>query len=223
MHYFLSLCFFVLTLFAAVTRAETLYIDDTLLVPLRAGESLEYKIVHKGVKSGTPVKILSRNNSTGYVYVETPEGIKGYMPARFLTDTPIARVRLETVQKQLETASKKYKDVQQSYDQLKTEFDVIAQNHKKTTDENSTLSEELNRIRTISSNAVTLDSRNKELYEENEKLRSEVELLTAENQHLKNNSDTDYMIIGGGLVVLGIFIALITPMLRPTKKHDNWV
>lgn len=223
MRYFLSICFALFALASGTLSAETMFIDDTLVVPLRAGESLEYRIVHKGVKSGTAVTVLSKNKSTGYAYVETPDGIKGYMPERFLTDTPIARARLADMQKQLDSALKKYQDTLSTYNQLKSDFDELSQNHQKISKDSATLNEELNRIRTISSNAVNLDARNKELHEQNEKLRSDVELLTTENQHLKDNSDTNFMMIGGGLVTLGIFLALIVPMLRPTKKHDSWV
>lgn len=204
-------------------HAETQYIDDTLYAPLRAGEGLEFRIVHKGVKSGTKVEVLETIKSSGYSKVKTPDGIIGYMPTRFLTAEPIARHRLAGMASELEKAQAKLADTSEKFSELQANFEKVSKSQEELLVENQTISSELESIKSISSNALYLDERNKQLHQTNEKLRSEVELLTTENQLLKDKSKTNFMMIGAALVVLGAFLALIIPMLKPTKKNDTWV
>ena len=60
------------------------------------------------------------------------------------------------------------------------------------------------------------------LREENQKLRNDLEVLTAENERLEASKESDFMLLGAGLVFGGVLLALIIPMLKPTRKTDNW-
>ncbi|MEX1236901.1 MAG: hypothetical protein WD994_01390, partial [Pseudomonadales bacterium] len=51
----------LLLLVPALSAAATVYIRDTLYVPLRGGQSSEYRILHRGVKSGTPLELIEEN------------------------------------------------------------------------------------------------------------------------------------------------------------------
>ena len=98
----------------------------------------------------------------------------------------------------------------------------LDQNFKKTSTELASNSKELTNIKSISANALNLDRRNRELRESNEQLRSQLELLQTENMRLKDKSESNTMLMGGGLVTLGIIIALVIPLIRPSKKSDSW-
>ena len=64
--------------------------------------------------------------------------------------------------------------------------------------------------------------RNGELLGENQKLRNDLEVLTAENERLEAGKESDFMLVGAGLVLGGVLLALVIPMLKPTRKTDNW-
>lgn len=215
------LIFLLLTL-PCISYAESMYIDDTLLVPLRSGEGLQFRIVHKGIKSGTKVELISHNPDSGYSHVRTPEGVSGYLPTRYLVKNEIARDRLVKVTAQLKQAQAKTKELQTELNELKSTHATLSANHQQLTQRNESTSKELKKVKDISSNALSLDQRNRELRETNQELRNEVELLTTDNQRLKDKSDTSYMMIGAALVLLGVFLALIIPWLKPTKRNDSW-
>ena len=103
----------ILSLLLALTSisafSESMYIDDTLLVPLRSGESLSYRIVHKGISSGTKVEVLEQSKESGYSKIITPGGIEGYLPSRYLTAEPIAKIKLEQANKALTSLNKSMK------------------------------------------------------------------------------------------------------------------
>lgn len=199
-----------------------MYIDDTLLVPLRSGESLQFRIVHKGVKSGTKVELLNHNPQSGYSHVRTSDGIEGYLPTRYLVKDEIAKDKLVKVSAQLKKTQATAAELQAKLKELQANYNSLSGNHESLTQLNDSTSTELDKIKKISANALTLDKRNRELRETNQQLNNDVELLTIDNQRLKDNSQTSNMMIGAALVILGVILALLIPWLKPTKKNESW-
>lgn len=199
-----------------------MYIDDTLLVPLRSGESTSYRIVHKGIPSGTKLEILEQNKESGYSKVRTPGGIEGYLPTRYLTEEPIARIKLERTNQTLNALNKEHEQLQNTFNQLKTEHQNLTKLYKETEQSLDKNVQELSHIRSVSGNALNLDKRNQELRENNEQLRNELELVQTDNTRLKEKADSNMMLAGGGLVLLGVILALLIPMIKPSKKNDSW-
>ncbi|WP_371747963.1 TIGR04211 family SH3 domain-containing protein [Hahella aquimaris] len=189
-----------------------------MYAPLRSGQGLEFRIVHKGVKSGTPVEHLQTNAESGYSLIRTPEGIEGWLPTRFLINEPVARDKLNRMTQQYTALQQKFNDLQNEYNQIKGENSNLGGAREQLEKSNKELQLELSNIKRISENAIALDTRNRELRESNEKLKNEVELLSAENLRLKDSDERDKMLLGGGLVLLGVIIALIVPMFKREKK-----
>ncbi len=215
----LAMCAFVIASTSAV--AETMYVDDTLLVPLRSGEGTGFRIVHKGLRSGTQLEILEKLSS-GYAHVKTPGGIEGYLPSRYLTAQPIAKVKLAQANQELATLKNSYSKAQTQLAELKSKHNSLSKEHSQTSAKLNANSKELSNIKSISANALNLDKRNRELRESNEQLRNELELIQTENLRLKDKSDSNMMLIGGGLVTLGVILTLLIPIIRPSKKTDSW-
>ena len=206
---------------AGIAQAEPRYIDDTLYAPLRSGEGLGFRIVHKGIKSGTRVELLSSSSESGYSKVRTPEGIEGWLPSRFLVRNPIAKDKLEALTKKYDTLKEQFDKLTKERTEIETSSDSISKNNRLLTESNNKLQEELTSIKHISANAINLDSRNRELRQLNEQLKNELEIMTAENIRLNENNERDKMLLGGGLVFLGVLIAIIIPMFKRDKR-DSW-
>mgnify|MGYP000488699079 FL=1 len=202
--------------------ATTMYVDDTLLVPLRSGAGTSFRIVHKGIKSGTKLEILERNKVTGYSQVRTPSGLEGFLPSRYLSAEPVAKMKLKSALQQTQAFKTENAKLKTKLAKLQKEFSGLSANYSSTSKELKNNNKELSNIKSISSNALNLDRRNRELRESNEQLRNELELLQVENIRLKDKSESNMMLIGGGLVTLGIIIALLLPMIKPSKKSESW-
>jgi len=208
--------------YASASFSETKYIDDTLLVPLRSGEGTSFRIIHKGLKSGLKLEILDQNKTTGYSKIRTPSGIEGFLPSRYLSNMPIARNRLIDANKTLNKTRAENTKLKTKLADISSQFKKLNTEHTLTSKTLNQNNKELSNIKSISSNALNLDKRNRELRESNEQLRSDLELLETENRRLKDKSDSSMLLIGGGLVTLGIILALIIPIIRPSKKSDSW-
>lgn len=211
----------LLILTASSAFAKTVYVDDTLYAPIRSGEGTQFRILHSGVRSGTPLELIERSDS-GYSRVRTPEGIEGWIVSRYLTEAPIARERLENANRQLVQAQETVTSLRSELEAVTTERDDLRESENNLEARAGRLSEELREIKEVAADSLNLNSRNKELVNENQKLRNELEVLVAEKERLEANTDSDFMLLGAGLVLLGIILALIVPALKPTRKTDNW-
>lgn len=208
---------------APALAAKTMYIDDTLYAPLRSGQGLQFRIINKGLKSGTKLEDLQDNPDSGYSLVQTQDGQQGWLPTRYLTDQPIAADRLKQVSHELDQSRSDLQQAKSELQKTQQERDGLQQDKKNLESKVADLSQQLDHLKTISSDAVNLDKRNRELQESNQQLQNKVEVLAAENDRLKGKRETDYMLVGGGLVGLGILVAVIIPWMRPTRKNDSWV
>jgi SH3 domain protein len=214
-------CCLLLAVTASSALAETVYVDDTLYAPIRSGEGTQYRILHSGVRSGTPLEMIERSES-GYSRVRTPDGIEGWMITRYLTETPIARERLESTNRQLTQSRETVSSLRSELATVTEERDTLLNSEGNLEARAGRLSQELQEIKTVAADALNLNQRNEELRNENQKIRNELEVLAAEKERLEANTDSDFMLIGAGLVLLGIILALIVPALKPTRKTDNW-
>lgn len=202
-------------------QAETVYIDDTLFAPVRSGEGTQYRILHNGLRSGTPVELLERSES-GYSRIRTQAGIEGWIVSRFLSDQPIARDRLAAATKQLEQTKSQLSELRTQLQTVQNERDELASSERALENRSGKLASELENVKSISANALTLNRRNQELQEANQKLRNDVEVLTAEKERLEAKTESDFMLLGAGLIILGMILAVVIPLLKPSRKHDNW-
>lgn len=218
----IALSFITTILLASTVVAETMYIDDTLLVPLRSGEGTGFRIVHKGLPSGTALEIIERSAESGYSFVRTPAGIEGYLPTRYLSQEPIARDKLARAEKNLTTLRTQNKELSDKLNTLQGNYEALEGQHSDASKSLTANTDELARIKAISADALNLDRSNRELRNSNEALRNQLELLEVENSRLKDKSESSMMLIGGALVLLGVILALIIPLLKPGKKNDSW-
>nr|WP_242674558.1 TIGR04211 family SH3 domain-containing protein [Marinobacter halodurans] len=211
----------LLTALCLPAFAQTKYVDDELLIMLRSGEGNQFRILDS-LKSGTRLEVLQEGENSGYTKVRTQDGQEGWVLSRYLSNQPIARDRLAATQKKLEQTESALKEARDQLQSLRQQRDELASSEQSLQSRAGKLSSELDRIKEVSSNALTLDRRNRELQESNQQLKKEVEVLTAENERLEAKKESDFMLLGAGLVGLGVLIAIVLPWLKPTRKTDNW-
>lgn len=78
---------------------EPRYVSDILYVPLRSGSSSKNRIVHKGLKSGTPITLLEEVE--GWAKVKTRRNLEGWIQSRYLLKSPTAGIKLAQAQQKL--------------------------------------------------------------------------------------------------------------------------
>ncbi len=202
---------------------ERRYITDKILVPVRSGAGGEYRIVNKGLSSGTPITQYSLSEDGIWAEVETRGGTRGWLRAQYIQSEVPTKVWLEE-------AGVRYRELEADRDKLLSMLDDTQSDAYAADGELEELRKtlaatdaELLEIKRVSGAAIELDSRNQSLARELEGKRSEAELLKLENVRLQERIDNNLIIDGALAVLLGVIIAALAPRLMPKKRrNDGW-
>jgi SH3 domain protein len=205
----------------ATAQARTVWVDDKIYLPVRSGAGSQFRIIENAVPSGTAMELLEADQD-GYSKVRTAKGTVGWVSSQYLSATPIAATQLKKARQDLETAQAEVRQMQNLLSNVTGERDNLQNSESSLADRSSELMAELTRIKDIAANSINLERRNGELLQENQKIRNELEVLTAENERMEAGKESDFMLLGAGLVLGGVLLALLIPMLKPTRKNDNW-
>jgi SH3 domain protein len=177
--------------------ADEAYIRDTLYVPLRGGESSEHRIIHRGIKSGTPLERLETNEQTGYTRVRTGKGLEGWLLTQYLVDEPIASTQLDIVKSELQSLDTKHQQTLLSLKEVKEARKILA-------DQNELLAEDLATITTLSANVVVIDEQNKRLSEERDVLLQKIKNLNEITNALSDDRAQQWFLRGAGVILIGL-------------------
>jgi SH3 domain protein len=195
------------------------WISDEFAVPVRSGPSNNHRIVHRGVPTGTALEVIERDDEAGFVHIRTESGVEGWVEEQYLSETPIAKIRLEEanarigeLESRLRATSNDLKDVKSDRDRSSDANDGLSRDV-------ASLQNELAELKRVSANAIEINKQKQELTALNERLRSEVDKLVAENQRLDENQQQRWMLIGAGLALAGL-LAGVAIKARP--RRSGW-
>lgn len=211
-------------LFSISTHAqdEQQYVTDILHVPLRSGEGNEYRIINKGIRSGTPLTILEAGSSEEWVKVRTPQGVEGWIRSQYLQENETASRVAAKMESQLKRAKEENARLQQEVSNLKKQTQTLQQTSDSAQSAEREMAEELQNIKTLSAGAIDLEKRYTELLERQQLLQTQNDVLIAENENIKGDTSVKFMLYGAGLIIIGILTALIVPALTVKKRHSEW-
>ncbi|MCZ6618535.1 MAG: TIGR04211 family SH3 domain-containing protein [Gammaproteobacteria bacterium] len=199
--------------------AETMYITDSLSVPLRSGPSNAHRILHRGLASGSAMEVIERNEDAGFARIRTQRGTEGWIPIQYLISEPIARDRLEQANirmAQLDTAADELRGQLTSTER---DREQIQQNNARLTGLVAALETELEDIKRISKGAIAEHASNLRLMDLNARVREELEDLVAERNALQENLQQRWMFIGGGLVLVGLLLGTV---IKARPRRSGW-
>lgn len=221
----LSVYTFVLMLFFSYSSlaAEIRYVSDKQFVPLRSGAGTNYRIVHRGIPSGTRLTVNNSLADGSWSEVTMENGNTGWIQPQFLMQDLPARLKLAAITAEAAETGAKSLDLASELKGLKTERDALINQVTASDFELDNVSRELHELKKISGKSVQLDMDNRRLVEEAENLRSDVEMLEAERLRLDEKLKSEDFMNGAMAVLLGVIIALVAPRLIPKRrKSSSW-
>lgn len=214
--FLLSFSFFMTGEVQAVTK----YVGDHLIITLRSGQGNQHKII-RTLTTGTKLEILEEVPEAGYARVRLEDGTEGWVRSQYLSDGPVAKDLLESLEKRYERLKEKAGASAEELKALKAEFNKLSNERNKLEKDYKEVQTRMSRINEVAAKPILLDKENRELKEKNVTLSNEMQLIAQENQILKDRSDRDWFIAGGGVMVVGILLGLLLPKLRSGKK-SSW-
>ncbi|MCP4467446.1 MAG: TIGR04211 family SH3 domain-containing protein [Halieaceae bacterium] len=202
---------------------ETRYVSDKQYVPLRSGAGNEYRIIHRGLISGTRLSVSRTSGDGEWTEVTSDAGLTGWIRSQYLMSEIPAQQRLSVATRKIEKSGEESADLSTQLKTLDTERESLIVSLDASENSLEQVRQELHQLKQISGKAVQLDTSNRRLVEEAENLRSEVEMLQAEKQRLTDKLDSEDFMNGTLAVLLGVIIALVAPRLAPKRrKTSSW-
>jgi len=205
---------------SSIQAAETAWISDNLTVPLRSGPSTGHRILHRGLPSGTELTILARDPDSEFVQIRTSRGTEGWLPSQYLVSEPIARDRLVSANRRIEALNKTVSELRAQVSNLSQGKNQADSSNSSLQQQVAALEQELAEIKRVSAGAVALSEENLELNELNGRLRAEVNDLVTSISQLEDNAQQRWLMIGGGLVLIGLIIGFAVKS-RPRRSAWN--
>ena len=212
----------LLLLLSATSAAQQVrYVSDKQYVPLRSGAGNGYRIIHRGLPSGTRMTVSSTSPDGEWSQITTAKGTRGWIRSQYLMSDMPAALKVEAATRKADAATAKSAKLQEELKQLKAERNSLNKEVSSKSSDFDKVSKELAELKKISGKAVQLDSENRRLVEDTENLRSEAEMLQAENQRLQDKLSSEDFLNGALAVLLGVIIALVAPRLMPKKRRNS--
>ena len=202
-----------------VAYAETAYITEKLEVPVRSGESREYRII-RYLQAGAQVEMLQTYES-GYTKIRDERGREGFVLGRYLVDRAPSFViagRLEAeVAKQRETIKRLEQDIgaltaqnKSSNESVKIAKDQLAQKEV-----------ELKEFLATAGDSITLRNRLVAFETERQVLLADNETLRAEKLAARDDSFKSWFALGAITLAVGWFVGLLMPRVRRSRIDTN--
>lgn len=195
---------------------ESRYVTDKLFVTLRDDMREDAKTVGSPINSGTQVKFIKEDSSSGYSLVELRNGTQGWLRTRYLVKEPTAAIKLTELEKRFNDTTDK-SDVER----LK-ELDSLREQNRKLTEQNQTVQRQLDDIRQASANVVKITDQNRELIEKNQILQSKVDQLEAIKEKYKDDSSMVMFLYGGFLVIITLLVKALLEHLQRKRSYSSW-
>ena len=173
---------------ASITHAETNYVIDKLDIGLHESRTTDSPIL-KLIPSGTALTILERDNEL--VYVQEPEGVKGWIHSKYLMDKKPGRARITELEKQ-------NSDLQKEIELLKSKTAGTTTNENGNSKElEQQLNSERLKVGELQAQLTDLKARIPSIGGSNEKLQEEIEQLKQENNSLTNQLESSGIEVSG--------------------------
>ena len=207
----------------AVSEGEIRYVTDVIRTPVRSGAGADYRILNRGLPSGTAVTYFATSDDGVWAEVETAGGTRGWLRAQYLqTEVPIAN-RFSEVEQALAAATER---AELAEGRLRETEELASNSDEATarlTRDLAATEEELNNIKRISANAIELDRMNQSMAMELEEIKARVDVLKLENARLEERANSNRLLQGIFAVIVGVIIALVVPRFTGKRRRfDTW-
>ena len=199
---------------------EIRYIRDQLYVPLRSGQTLQHRIVHKGLVSGTRLTVIETSDDEKYSRVRTDKKTEGWIQTQYLSSEQAGRDLLKIANTKVAGLQQKNNNLNKQLTAIKSQQQQAKKQISSLSSQSNTTNSELQQIKAISANAIQINSDNQRLLEENQLLNNEVDVLNTDNQRLNDEQDSDSFLNGAFAVLIGVMITLLVPRLWPQKRTE---
>ena len=207
----------------AATEGETRYVTDLIFTPIRTGPGGDFRIINKGLPSGTEVVYYRTTEDGVWAEVETRGGTRGYLRAQYLQEDKPRANQFNALEAELAASQGRAATLQQNLDEAMEQLSSSDSDISSTAAALAETRAELAKVKRISANAIQLDQLTKELTGKVEDASARSDLLKLENARLEDRVASNQRLEGVLSLLAGIVITLLLPRLTvKRRRNDGW-
>ncbi len=213
--------FFITLCLSFSAYAKTVYVTDKTKHMLRSEGHSKGKIISM-LYAGTALDIINENLLTGFMHVRTKKGLEGYILSTNTLERPSRAWYLKKTKQELELLQQSHVTLSQELEQLKLKNNEAMVSNKSLTAGYEKLSKKFIDLRKASSNPVEIKLQRDKLQNRVISVERELQQVKHQNQVLEDNTDQDWFIYGGILVLFSVMLGFVLSKLNWQRKSSNW-
>ncbi len=200
---------------AATSFAETVYVSEDFEITMRTGPGTDRKIISL-VQSGKALEIIEKGEE--WSMVRTLNGKEGWVLNRYLTASQPCAMVLDRVRQDYDVLAAKFEDMKTKFDELNAQKKVTDADLSQSQQDRDELSAAYETLRKESSEFLKLKKRHQEVAADLEAERTRSAKLDEENLQMKRNRIIQWVLTGGGIMLVGFFIGLFSSSRRKQRS-----
>lgn len=209
----------LLVIISPQVLAATVYISDTLTVPLRSGPSGSHRILNQGLPSGTILEVISVDEEAGFTQIKNQRGTQGWVRTQYLVNSPVAKVRLQQANRRITRLEKSLSEAEAKIKQLDSTSKTQRSANNAATDKIASLEEEFGQIQRVSSSAIETHEENLRLKDTNARLTDELNDIGAARDTLAANEANQGIMLGAGFILVGLLFGVL---IKARPHRSAW-
>ena len=210
----------VLLITLGTAQADVVYIADDSSLALRNAAN-SYAPVVKVLPTGTSVTVVSDSVRNGFLKVRLIDGTEGFIKAKYTKKEPPEQDAKDIASKNTVLLQNEIATLKEQLAKANEALTPGSSLEKSLANERDHLSRELNELKTTAAHAVQLKEEHDVLQERVVNGERDLEQLKLENQSLKDTTKQDWLLYGGALVIIGVFLGFILPKIS-WRRRSGW-
>jgi SH3 domain protein len=204
--------------FSETLLAESRYVIDELSITVRSGRSNQHNIL-KLLRSGAKVEVIDEIEENNRVYALIRAGdIEGWVQAQYLSNQPIARDKLASLEKKLETSRETIASLKQKLALIQQQHTEVSKQRDAYDNNADKLSKQLEQLQRAAAKPIETARQNDKLRMELATLRKEHALIQQDYERVKDSNERDWFVTGAGVVFFSTIFGILLTRIRLRRK-----
>ncbi len=204
-----------LLILPVVSIAETVYVTENFEITMRTGPGTDRKIISL-VQSGKALEILEKGEE--WSMVRTLGGKEGWVLNRYLTASQPSAMVLDRVRQDYDVLVAKYEELKETFDALDVQKKATDADLSKNIKDHDQLKAAYETLKKESSEFLKLKKRHEQVTADLEAEKTLSAKLDEENMQMKRSRIIQWVLTGGGIMLVGFFIGLFSSSRRKSRS-----
>ena len=204
-----------LLILPAASVAETVYVSEDFEITMRTGPASDRKIISL-VQSGKALEVLEKGAE--WSMVRDQSGKEGWVLNRYITPNQPCAMVLGRVRQDFDVLTAKYKDLKDNFDNLSAQKKAIDSDLSQNQKDRDELSVAYETLKKEAADFLKLKQRHKQTSADLEAEKTLSAKLDEENMQLKRSRIIQWVLTGGGIMLVGFFIGLFSSSRRKSRS-----